>query len=78
MALDSPYFGSQETTNLAPAMRIEMLSEYPNPNLRLEPPKTPNSIVGFYNGATNAVELYMVSASGHYYVRMSGGNFSDT
>ena len=43
---------------------IEIRSTQPRNLQELDPPETPNKLVGYYNGATGYVELYVVDPSG--------------
>lgn len=43
---------------------IEMVYSEPASEDELNPPQPPGKIVGYYNGMTNEVNLYVVSANG--------------
>lgn len=43
---------------------IEIRTTQPRHNQFLDPPETPNKLVGYFNGATGYVELYVVDPSG--------------
>ena len=44
---------------------IEIRTEQPRQNQALNPPQTPNKLIGYFNGATGYVELYVVDPSGY-------------
>lgn len=43
---------------------IEIRDSKPNPEVALDPPDIPGRVIGYFNGATGFVELYVVSGSG--------------
>ena len=43
---------------------IQVLNVKPDINAILDPPEPPGKLVGFYNGSTGYVELYVVASSG--------------
>jgi len=43
---------------------IEMRSDLPRTDRELDPPQPPGKIIGYYNGTSGFVELYVVSYSG--------------
>lgn len=49
---------------------IEMLTTQPQAGSTFSPPRPPGQLVGFYNGSTDSVELYVVSASGLRFFRV--------
>ena len=55
-----------QSTNVA----IQMLADKPDVDIILETLVEPNILYGFYNGATDRVELYVTSASGNRYIRI--------
>ena len=56
------------TTNFYVA--IEFLAQRPSSNEYLTTPDTPNKLVGYYDGVTDYVELYVVDKSGYRYLRV--------
>ena len=49
---------------------IEIRETQPRHNMLLDPPETPNKLVGYLNGATGYVELYVVSSRGDRLLRI--------
>jgi len=45
-------------------MIIEMRGDEPSTTTNLDPPQPPGKMIGYYNGSTGFVELYIVSANG--------------
>ena len=43
---------------------IEIRDSRPRPDITLDPPDVPGRLIGYFNGATGFVELYVVSGSG--------------
>ena len=52
---------------------IEMLEAPPSLVARLPERLAPNQMYGWLNGASNMVELFVTSADGYYFNRMSSG-----
>ena len=49
---------------------IEMLADQPQLGVDLQTPQAPGKIVGFFNGASGFVELYVVSRDGNRYFKV--------
>ena len=49
---------------------IEMRSVRPEAGGIIDPPEPPGKIIGFFNGASGFVELYIVSGSGNRLLRV--------
>lgn len=49
---------------------IEVVYSEPVPEDELNPPQPPGKIIGYYNGMTNEVSLYVVSGTGLSLLRM--------
>jgi len=49
---------------------IEIRTQQPRHQEVLDPPETPNKLVGYFNGATGYVELYVVDPSGTKMLRI--------
>ena len=49
---------------------IEIRSERPIPSIALDPPDIPGRLIGYYNGADDFVELYVVSGSGLFLLKV--------
>ena len=60
---------SQPTTIIIP-----MLTAPPQLGVTLDTPVTPNQIRGWYNGSSDMVELYISSAGGTSWVRVTSTN----
>jgi len=52
-------------------IKIEMLQEPPTINKKFRPFRTPGQLVGYYNGSTGSVELFLVSADGDSFLRVT-------
>ena len=50
---------------------IQILTQRPSPGAYNTTADTPHKLVGFYDGYTDTVELYVVDATGHRYLRVS-------
>lgn len=50
---------------------IEVVYAEPNLNILLDPPSIPGRILGFFNGSTGVVNLYMVDNSGLRLLRVT-------
>ena len=49
---------------------IAFLALPPNTTQFLDTPVEPNTLVGFYNDVTDAVELYVTDSTGRRYIRV--------
>ena len=49
---------------------IEIRTTRPDPNGFIDPPDVPGRIIGYYNGSTDRVELYIVAPSGTSLLRV--------
>lgn len=69
MAINRTSFSAQDiTTNYSVA--VKMVGTKPDPNATLSTPVEPNVMVGFYNSAINAVELFIADSSGTRYIKV--------
>jgi hypothetical protein len=50
---------------------ITMLPARPDLAATIDPPASPGLLVGFFNGALDVVELYMVSTDGARYIKVT-------
>ena len=50
---------------------IQMLSQRPKVGAYNTTADTPNKLVGYYDGFSDSVELYIVDATGYRYLRVS-------
>ena len=64
MAINRVSFTAQSIKDNYDAI-IEIKTEQPRQNQTLDPPETPNKLIGYFNGATGYVELYVVDPSGY-------------
>lgn len=65
-----PAIGSK---NIArdPELTIRLLPENPTNLRNLNPPMTPNELVGVFNGFDGTIRLFMVSADGENLIQIS-------
>lgn len=70
MSIDPGYISSQPITEDVETT-IQLLASRPSITEIIDPPKAAGLIVGFFNGAIDVVELYIVSADGRRYIRIS-------
>jgi hypothetical protein len=72
MTINNPSISTSDNASEAQAWRIEMTDTMPeiNPNYFISPPVTPNRVYGWYNGASDMVELFMTNSAGNGYVRI--------
>lgn len=70
MAINPSTIASQSATDQATPCVIEMLTAQPSTSNLLSPARPPGQICGFYNGAIDAVELYVVNSAGLRFVRV--------
>ena len=69
MAINKSSISSQsikENTDIT----IAMLIDRPDPNLYLSSPVMPNTMVGWYNQNTDAVELWITDRTGYRYIKV--------
>ena len=74
MAINNPSISTSDSTSEAQAFRLEMVSGTQpavGPEAFIDPPVTPNRLYGWYNGATDMVELFMTNSAGNRYIRVS-------
>ena len=69
MAINRTSFSAQDISENY-SVAIRMVSTKPNPNETLTTPVEPNVMVGFYNSAINAVELFVADSSGTKYIKL--------
>ena len=49
---------------------IEIKDTRPDPFAEIDPPEVPGRLIGYYNGASGFVELYVVAGSGRRLLRI--------
>lgn len=70
MPVNASGFAAQSVYEIRDVV-IEMLNIPPDVNAVLPQRQPPGKLVGFYNGSTDSVELYVVNAAGAKYIRVS-------
>ena len=70
MAINPVSMTSESITTNTDAI-IEVVYAEPNLDLLLDPPGTPGRILGFFNGTTGVVNLYMIDNSGLRLLRVA-------
>lgn len=70
MAINSSAIGAASVTNQDVPVVIEMLSTQPVTTTTFTPARPAGQLCGFYNGATDLVELYIVTNSGIRFARV--------
>ena len=74
MAINNPAFSSDSVDGLQ-NFRLELQVNGPQPDISpgnvLDPPEMPNRLFGWYNGATDMVELFMTNSTGTRYIRVA-------
>ena len=70
MAINTSAISGSSVTNQQVPMVIELLSAQPDLSQILSPARPPGQVVGYYNGAFDGVELYVVSNSGLRFLRV--------
>ena len=70
MAINPVSMTSQSLTTNTQAI-IEVVYAEPNLNVLLDPPATPGRLLGFFNGVSGVVNLYMVDNSGLRLLRVA-------
>ncbi len=68
MTINPGYISSQPISEDVD-VTISLISTRPDPTVLLDPPQSPGLIVGFYNGAIDVVELYIVNGAGTGYIK---------
>jgi hypothetical protein len=73
MLIQNPSIGTSDSEAQAIAFRLEMVDSQPDisPTAFISPPVTPNRLYGWYNGASDMVELFMTNSAGNRYVRVA-------
>ena len=69
MAIERSLIGTTPL-NEATDVAIQLLSAPPSTFGTIDPPVAPNVLVGYYNGSTDRVELYITNAAGNRYLRV--------
>lgn len=64
MAINRTSLSAQSITTAQDSIVIEMRENEPNIFRDLDPPQPPGKLIGYYNGASGFVELYVVSSNG--------------
>lgn len=70
MAINPSQFTAQPITQNYDAT-IKLLAQRPVAGAYNDTADTPNILVGYYDGLSDTVELYVVDSSGHRYLRAS-------
>jgi hypothetical protein len=70
MAINSPGIGTEDVAQ-SYQLPIELATTRPSTTEAFVNPKIPGQLVGFYNGLTNSVDLYIVDVSGIRYLKIS-------
>jgi hypothetical protein len=70
MPIDPGYISSQPIYEDVD-VTISMLPTRPDLAATITPAASPGLLVGFYNGTLDVVELYMVSADGARYIKVT-------
>ena len=70
MAINPSAIGSQSVADQSTPFVIEMLTAQPNTSDLLSPARPPGQVCGYYNGAIDAVELYVVNSAGLRFFRI--------
>jgi hypothetical protein len=69
MAINPVSISSQSVNENTDAV-IEVVYTRPDTSAILETPQTPGKLVGYFNGATGFMELYVLSKSGTRYLKI--------
>lgn len=69
MAIQKPSFSTNDGFEGARTV-IPLLASRPQPYNAIDPPVRPNSLVGFFDPSRGAVELYVSSPDGSFYMRV--------
>lgn len=69
MAINRSFISTQSTDKFGGSI-VKMMVGSPPTNLALNPPLTPGQMIGYYNGTTDSVSLYVVSATGNNLLRV--------
>lgn len=64
MAINPSAIASQSVTDQNTGTVIEMLATQPSTSSTFSPARPPGQLCGFYNGAIDGVELYVVNGAG--------------
>lgn len=70
MAINKSYVATAEVTEYG-ASTIKVLSERPPASGALSNPMTPGQMVGYYDGISDTVLLYVVSGGGYRLLKVS-------
>ena len=70
MAINSPGIGTEDVAQ-SYQLPIELATTRPSTTEVLTTSKVPGQLVGFYNGSTDSVDLYIVDVSGIRYLKIS-------
>lgn len=69
MAIERSLIGTTPL-NQATDVAIQMVSSRPSTSTTIDPPVTPNVLLGYYDGFADRVELYVTNAAGNRYLRV--------
>jgi len=71
MGINNPMF-STRTVEDEPTAVIQVVYTRPPLRTKLDPAEPGNMLVGYYNPNYGAVELFITSPAGDYYLRVTG------
>ena len=69
MPVNSSYIATQDIRDPDSVFVIELVTTRPVVGVDFTPTRPPGQLLGFYNGATNVVELYVVNSNGNRFYR---------
>jgi hypothetical protein len=69
MAINRAFVGSQDISTVTNAT-IQIVLDRPDTTTLIDPPETPQRLVGYYNPSLQGVELYVVDRSGLRWMRI--------
>jgi hypothetical protein len=70
MAINRVSIGSQSIKTNTDSV-IEILYTEPDVNALIDPPDTPGKLVGYYDGNSDSVRLFIIDNSGLRYLKVS-------
>ena len=71
MGINNPMFSSRSVTE-EPTAIIKVVYVRPPVKQKLDPVEEGNKLVGYYDSTSGTVELFITSAGGDYYLRVTG------
>lgn len=70
MAINPSAIATQSVADPATPVVLEMVPIQPSTSGIINPSRPPGQLVGFFNGSTNGVELYVVNSAGLRWLRV--------